>query len=243
MSEFTATKRKYVRVDPSTWSEIEALWEAGDVTLQDLEGRFGVSRRALQAHFSKRDLTKGSKAAQIVAAVKEKVFSDTLPDVDETTVRAKATREAAYRNAVIVEDLIMAQLSAAQKDPSQALKAASAIKALSLAAAGLERIHELKWKALGLDKESALSDELPILIIKDLSEEEIATMRERSEEGDEEDFGDYEDLCDANSPPAPDEEDVMLIKGQEEEVHCEEHEDLELSAIVPTGPRLVRNAA
>ena len=186
MSEPSSCKRKYVRLDPSTWSEIEALWETGDTTLEELEARYAVSRRALQSHFAKRKLVKGSKAAALAAVVKKKVFSE-VPNADEMTMRAKATREAAYRNAVIVEELIMAQLSAAQKDPSQAIKAASAIKALSLAAAGLERVHELKWRALGLDKDSALSDELPILVVQDLTEEEIKAMQEREEHNDDDD--------------------------------------------------------
>ena len=42
-------------------------------------------------------------------------------------------------------------------------------KALSLAA-GLERIHSLKCKALGLDKDSPLQDELPVLQFVDLTE-------------------------------------------------------------------------
>jgi hypothetical protein len=37
----------------------------------------------------------------------------------------------------------MAQLELAKSDPSQAIRAATAIKALSLAAAGLERLHDL----------------------------------------------------------------------------------------------------
>src|SRR4051812_18111991 len=115
MSEAASSKRKYVRVDPSTWSEIEALWEGGDVTLDELETRYGVSRRALQSRFAKGGVIKGARAAQIAAVVKENVFGQMLPDVDETTSRAKATREAAYRNAVVVEELIMAQLTAAQR--------------------------------------------------------------------------------------------------------------------------------
>jgi hypothetical protein len=56
-----------------------------------------------------------------------------------------------------------------QHDPAEALDAAAAIKALSLAA-GLERIHSRKCKALGLDKDSPLPDELPVLQFVDLTE-------------------------------------------------------------------------
>src|SRR5258705_1668570 len=54
----------------------------------------------------------------------------------------------------------MTQLELAQKDPSQAFKAAAAVKLLSLAAAGLERLHNLKWTALGMNRDSVVADAL-----------------------------------------------------------------------------------
>ena len=52
----------------------------------------------------------------------------------------------------MVERLIMGTLNAMQKDPSKTLGLTSKLKALALAAAGLERLHDLKFRALGLDK-------------------------------------------------------------------------------------------
>jgi hypothetical protein len=209
VSEKKLAKRKYVRVSESTWAEIEGLWETGDATLPDLEARYSVSRRALQARFAKRKIVKGAKAAQMAAAVKEEVFAENLADINTTTARAKETREAAYQNAVVVENLIMAQLAAAQKDPSQALKAAAAIKALSLAAAGLERIHSLKWRALGLDKDSVQQDQLPVLLIEDLSEAEIKAMQD----GHAEDDGDDDIIECSSGPSAPDDrEDDLAVE-------------------------------
>lgn len=228
MSEKAAPRRKYARIDQSTWSEIEAHWETGDATLQELEARYGLSRRALQSHFSKRKLAKGSQAAEIAAVVKEKVFAQSLPDVDETAARAKATRETAYQNAVIVEDLVMAQLAAAQRDPAQALRAASAIKALSLAAAALERVHEIKWKALGLDKNSVEGDKLSVLVFEDLTEQEIQTMQEH--DGNNDDFGDLE------APTAPEEDDEVLV------IDTAEPASPEAAAVRPATPRFVRGA-
>lgn len=234
MSDPVSTKRKYTRLDSSKWAEIEALWETGDETLQDLEERFGVSRRALQSHFSKHGTIKGGKAEEMAAAVKDKIFSETLSDTDETTARAKATREAAYKNAVIVEELIMAQLSAAQKDPSQALKAASALKALSLAAAGLERIHALKWKALGLDKNSIQSDELPVLVIQDLTAEEIKAMQEGHQEEDDDD-GQLE----ASEDDQQEEDDEIVVI----DTKALEPRPTAPSSVLPDGSRLVRGVS
>src|SRR5260370_2954688 len=43
--------------------------------------------------------------------------------------------------------------------------------------AGLERIHSLKCKALGLDKDIPLQDELPVLQFVDLTEADIKAIR------------------------------------------------------------------
>jgi hypothetical protein len=178
------TKRKYQRLAPSTWAKICGEWEIGDATLPELADRFGVNTRTLQAHFAKHAVAKGAKAAELASAVKEGLFKLELGDKDDLTQRAKETRESAYRNAVTVEALIMAQLELAQKDPSQAFKAAGAVKLLSLAAAGLERLHNLKWTALGMNKDSVISDDLPKLIIQDLTEQEIKEMQQGHDEDD-----------------------------------------------------------
>jgi hypothetical protein len=172
------TKRKYQRLPPSTWATIRAEWEVGDTTLEELATRFGVNTRTLQAHFGKHAVVKGSKAAQLASLVKEELFKLKLDGKGDLTQRARETRETAYKNAVTVETLIMAQLELAQKDPSQAFKAAGAVKLLSLAAAGLERLHNLKWTALGMNRDSVISDELPKLIFQDLSEQEIKEIQQ-----------------------------------------------------------------
>jgi AcrR family transcriptional regulator len=212
------TKRKYQRLTPSTWAKICAEWEVGDVTLAELSDRFGVNTRTLQAHFSKQEVVKGSKAAELASAVKEELFKLELDGKDDLTQRAKETRESAYRNAVTVETLIMAQLELAQKDPSQAFKAAGAVKLLSLAAAGLERLHNLKWTALGMNRDSVVSDELPKLIFVDLTDQEIKEIQQGHDQDDLDDPAptEREPVVEASPEHDPwdDEEDDVIIEGE-----------------------------
>jgi len=139
----TRKKRKYVRLSPSTWAELRALWETGDHGLAELSDQYGVSPRAIQSHLKKLGSVKGAKAAALAAAVMTKVFKDELNDQDTLTHRAKETREAAYTNAVIIDGLIKAQLALAQKDPTQVYKAMTAFKMLSLGAAAVNRRSNL----------------------------------------------------------------------------------------------------
>jgi len=108
---------------------------------------------------------------------------------DTLFLRAKETREAAYTNAAIVEGLVMAQLALAQKDPTQASKAGPAMKVLSLAASALERLHATKLSALGLDEESPLADEMPVLTFRDLTKEELEAFKARDVADEDSDLG------------------------------------------------------
>jgi hypothetical protein len=181
----TRPKRKYRRLASSAWAELRAYWEAGDHTLAELSDRYGVSPRAIQSHLSKLGSIKGAKAAEMAAIVQKEIFKEELGDRDTLVFRAKETRESTYDHATIIQDLMMAQLQIAQKDPTQAYKAATAMKALSLAASALERLHGTKLRALGLDKENALPDKLPELVFRDLTPVELEAFNKRDEEEDE----------------------------------------------------------
>ncbi len=245
----TRSKRHYNRLAPSTWAEICAFWEIGDVTLPDLAERYSVNTRTLQAHFAKHKITKGAKAAALAISVKAEIYSTSLGDKDLTIQRARETREKAYKNANAVEGLIMATLDAMQKDPSKMLGLTSKLKALALAAAGLERIHGLKFRALGLDKDLPIQDEMPVLIFRDLSDGEIKARHQDDDEDEAEPFVAespklaLQDLADESDSGVDDtiistdsnESDDIVEEGEEEEPAkpC-------TAATIALGGRLVR---
>jgi hypothetical protein len=228
-------KRKYRRLSESEWAEARALWEVGDSSLEELSAHFGVSKRALQFHFKKHDVKKGSKARELAASIEKEVFRAELTNKDLLVGRAKDIRERAYSNARVIENLIMAQLEQAQKDPSQAYKASSAMKILSLAASTLERTHQLKKTALGLDKDPAIAEELPVLTFRDLSKEDLEKIKaDQAEKWGDDDVIDPEHKSASDADEDPDEEENEIV-----EIRPRESDEL-----VPTidGFRLVRSA-
>lgn len=239
----TRPKRKYVRLLPSKWAELRAYWESGDHGLAELSDRYGVSPRAIQSHLSKLGSIKGAKAAEMAAVVQKEIFKDELGDRDTLVFRARETRETTYANATTIVDLMMAQLQIAQKNPAQAFKAATAVKMLSLAAATLERVQAVKLRALGLDKENAMPDELPVLILRDLTSTELEALREPDEGDDENDLGcPLAPLASADADSAgtgSDEPDDIVVEGEE----FEEQEELEKAradSLHSLGGRLVK---
>lgn len=175
-------KRRYVRPTPALWAEIEAHWQSGEATLAELSARFGPSQRSLQHHFAKAGIVKGEKAAAMAAAIKKEVFDAELGEEGQLRFRAKDLKERTYRDAKTIQELMMAQFADTAKDPAQVLRVATAMRALSLAANTLDRVHGVQQRALGLDKDNIFPEELPAIVFQDLSADDLAEIKKRHEE-------------------------------------------------------------
>ena len=177
MAEHTG-KRKYKRLTVEQWAKAEAYWRSGSHTLEHLSGEFGVTTRALQAHFAKRGVSKGTDAAMIAAAASEGVVAVEVDDYQSRVQQARSARRRTVADAEKLRSLLMAQVSTTQTDPENAFRAVAAIKALSMAAATLERLQSVTVAALNVD--TSQTDELPVIQFFDLSDEDIEQIREAS---------------------------------------------------------------
>ncbi|GGE25488.1 hypothetical protein GCM10011390_51170 [Aureimonas endophytica] len=180
-------KRKYVKLDEQRWLQIETEYQIGDTTLEDLSARHGPSVRAIQMRFRERGIERGAAAPALAPAVQRRSRADT----DDLMAKAKEVRQQQYDGADLIERLVLGQLEAAQADPSSAAKTAGVMKALSLAAAALERTSTLKRQALGIDSDSAFGRELPVLTIDDITQEEINAIQRGDEDSNDEIVDEY----------------------------------------------------
>ena len=125
----------------------------------------------------------------------------------------------------------------------------SKLKALALAAAGLERIHGLKFRALGLDKDLPIQDEMPVLIFRDLSDGEIKELHQNDDEDEAELFVAEStklapQVLDDESNSSEDDEIVGTDSDESEEIivegEKEEPAKRSTAATIALGGRLVR---
>lgn len=124
---------------------------------------------------------------------------DQEAQVDNLTQRALKIRESTFDSATKVERMILERLDAAAADPTQTYAAAVAVKMLGNAAAALERLHTLKRNALGITDDHMNDDEMPTLVIRNLTNAQIVAMRQKQEEEDVFD-GEMSDDADASAP-------------------------------------------
>ena len=91
-------------------------------------------------------------------------------------------------------------------------------KAFALAAASLERTHDIKLRALGLDKDLPINDEMPVLTFRDLSDDEIKALHQNDGEDEAEPFVTESPslaLQDLDSASVPAEDDEIIVEGDE----------------------------
>lgn len=174
-----ATKEKtakYARLTPKQWAEIEALWESGDVTLADLVKRFGKSVNTFKGYFKRNGIVRGSRKA----AIKSAVLSAAEEEASVLAARIKETREEHYKMSSGIAKLAWSEILQAKSSGAPVGVAMSNLKALDTAASILKKTREERYAVLGLFEEKAVDDEgLPELIIKELTAEQIAELRDR----------------------------------------------------------------
>lgn len=197
-------RRRYVRPTAEQWAEIRALWASGGIDLASLSERFGVTGRAIQSHCRKHGIVRGAASAARAKAVEERVLAEVMPEGDDdlaTKIRfAKAT---ALQDADTIRSLVLAQFGAL-REPAEGLSIASALRAIDIGAAALERARRSRFTALGLDKGDPLATvELPELPIRVLSDEEVAAIREAQ-------------LREDPQWPADDDDDDRVIEGEDD---------------------------
>ena len=180
----TPAVKTSTRMTPRQWAEAEALWEAGEVTLDDLAARFDKDRSAFVRYFKKHGIVKGSRAAARKEEVKEAVAT---AGIDEATVlanRIRETKEDHYKMSSALAKLVWAEVLTAKKDekPFSAIK--DNLKALDNAMNVLMKARMERFAILGLDKDDYVDEDgLPELVISELTAAQIEELRNRDEEG------------------------------------------------------------
>lgn len=168
------------QLTPAQWAEVVTLWELGEVKLEDLSTRFGISISGLSKGLKARGVTRGSRAHEVAAAVKKTVIAareeDALTDEQERQRKIKETRAQHYDWAKGLAQQVMASFAKAQKAGDPFSTEMGNIKVLRQGLAALEIARRERFAVLNADDDLG-EGELPTLPIEDLTEEEIKRIQ------------------------------------------------------------------
>lgn len=177
-----AVKPTRKRLTRKQWAEIEALWESGAVIYEDLVKKFGLNQSSFERHFKKRGIVKGAKAEATKKKVEEKLAQAAIDEATVIAARIKETKEQHYTMSSNLSKLAWAEILQAKKDLQPVAVAMNNLKALDKAMDILKKAREERWAILGLDRPDAVDpEELPELIISELTAEQIEELRRRDE--------------------------------------------------------------
>ena len=168
------------RLTVRQWAEIKALWESGNTTLDELSKRYLVSVSSFTRHFAAKGIKKGSKAEAIEKKAAAKVEQMAISEATVIAGRIRETKEQHYTMATNIAKLTWNEILQAKAGKLPFSTALNNLKALDVASNILKKSREERYAVLGLDRPDAVDpDELPELVISELTAGEIQELRDR----------------------------------------------------------------
>lgn len=159
---------------PSQKAEALTLRAAG-YTITVISDKTGVSVSTLKRLFKDYDVTKGRLKKESI----QKATAVLLNDANAIENIKHEVSALVIDDIALVRRLRMAMAEAADKlvaaDTAQALQV---MRAISSGAVALKSTSETLRKSLGIDKESAVNDDLPELMITIMTDEEIEEVKQ-----------------------------------------------------------------
>lgn len=169
--------------------KIEALTlRAGGYTMTVISDRTGISVSSLKRLFKNHAVTKGKMKQEAIEQATEALMTD-------ANAIEHIKREV---SSLILDDIAIAKRiraviaeAADRLTASDTSEALQVMRAASAASVALKSTSETLRKSLGIDRQSDLSDELPELTIRIMTDQEIQSVKDKARKqlmGGEEDF-------------------------------------------------------
>lgn len=212
MTAAPTTTPKKRNLTPKQWAEVEALWESGTVIYEDLVKKFGCSTSTFERHFKKHKTVKGAAAAAAKKKVEERLALAAVDEATLTAARIRETKESHYKMASGLAQLAFNEILQAKKDHNPVSVALNNLKALDAAMNVIKKAGEERYKVLGLDRPDAVDpDDLPELLITELTAEQIKELRDR-------DLTELDEIAAKSTVPADGDDDDEDLEDDGDEV-------------------------
>lgn len=179
------TTEKKTTPKPKQWAEAEALWALGEATRDEIAKKLDVTPTAVSLHMKKVGVKRGSKAEEHRRRIAEQVTDAATGDAAIYAQRIKETKDDHYMMSRTLARMTWEELANCKKTGSPLSVATSNLKAIESAMAIISKARQERWAILGLDRPDAVdTNELPELVIEELTAEQIEDLRNR-------DFNDF----------------------------------------------------
>ncbi|EPQ4523782.1 DNA-binding protein, partial [Klebsiella variicola] len=153
---------KKPRLSPAQWAEIEVKWRSGEYTLSMLEEEYGTRSETFSRYFKKKGIAKGSDS--VGEMIRESLKSDAEIRARARAQKVESRKEEYDKWAIWLSGLTINQIATAKKEGRSLSLVEDDIKALQRAAAVVQKCFDVSSRALGLEKDDVITDEIPNLV-------------------------------------------------------------------------------
>lgn len=172
---------------PAEKAEAVALWRSGNVTLADLEKKLKRRPETFSRLFKAMDVKKGEAAAEVQEKIAQKVEARMLNDAEETASKIAKAKDEHYRMSSGIAKLAWSEIARARAENKPIASLKETMQTLQLAASTIAKSREEVWKVLQIEKFEEEDDDgnLPELVIRELTTDEVKDMQAAPAPGDD----------------------------------------------------------
>ncbi|MGK2895020.1 DNA-binding protein [Klebsiella michiganensis] len=175
----TETAKK-PRLSPAQWAEIEAKWRSGEYTLSMLEEEYGTRSETFSRYFKKKGISKGSDS--VGEMIRESLKSDAEIRARARAQKIESRKEEYDKWAIWLTGLTINQIATAKKEGRPLALVEDDIKALQRASAVVQKCFDVSSRALGLEKDDVITDEIPNLVFGELTPAQVGELKKLDED-------------------------------------------------------------
>lgn len=186
-------------VKPGERAEIAALYRTGNYSIEDLCKKTKRSKVTIMRIIKEEGAVKGSAAAKTKEKVTEKIERSILNEAEIIANRVRETKDEHYKMSAAIAKITYKTVADAARANKAMATIVNDLKALKSAAEIIEITRKTRYTTLGInDEKGDDDDELPALMIQELTAEQIEEMnrlaaqqaqQEAGEDFDADDFG------------------------------------------------------
>jgi predicted DNA-binding transcriptional regulator YafY len=160
---------------PEEIAEALALREAGFTALA-ISQRLGISIRTLQRYFAAAGTRKGAAKAEVLQRAKDELMARITSD---ETIKVEAAR-------LVADDLREVILAASEQMKATNLEeAALVMRAAAAYSTAIKNTSDIIRRSLRMEQRDDAADELPELVVTELTQAEVDHMRKTEDEDDQ----------------------------------------------------------
>lgn len=201
-----ALPQKYERLTPKQWAELEALYASGEFTLTQLARKSGKTFKTIKNHMTAHGIKHGS-AVEHKKAIAQAVTNASIEDATVLASRIRETKEEHYKMASGIAKLTWAEILKTKQDGNPFSMAQGNLKSLDTAMSILKKAREERYAVLGLDGDFVDENEVPELVISELTAEQVVALQQKSFSTE-----DLEDMVIEGTPGEDDDEDDDIVE-------------------------------